>query len=529
MIMWDKLGVTAKFLSAIVVGILVIQAGGVLTSLDQSRRSLDTQQGHFVDLLRQVEKNQVDFLFEELEGKVQSVSQVLSEIAATYIIGYDFTSLQGLANIAMQDDDIVAVNFYGQDGKPLTEETTVEGARTFEHELQFGGSPVGTMVVGLSTAHVDSVTAALSADISHEIDETAREQKQAGLRMVLINGAVGLVGVLALAALTWFLLSRIITTPLSRVVQKLSASSNHLSGTSSQVASASESLSGGTANQASALEQTTASLAELSAQTNQNAERAGLAAGETDKARDAADRGRRAMGDMSDAIGRIKASSDETSKIIKTIDEIAFQTNLLALNAAVEAARAGDAGRGFAVVAEEVRNLAQRSAEAARSTGSLIDESQTNADNGVTVAESVAAILGEIGERVQGAAELVEELSSAARDQAQGLEQINGAIGQIDHVTQVNAASADQSASASREMMTLAADLNGMVGTLQAVLGGGAKSEAAPSVSTPDKTAKKDEAKADCPVDRVLQEVATGAPARSPSPDQVIPLDDMDL
>ena len=175
---------------------------------------------------------------------------------------------------------------------------------------------------------------------------------------------------------------------------------------------------------------------------------------------------------MAVAIDQIKSSSDQTAKILKTIDEIAFQTNLLALNAAVEAARAGDAGKGFAVVAEEVRNLAMRSAEAAKNTATLIEESQKNADNGVTVSAEVAEILSQIVIGSQKVTQLSAEVSAGSNEQAQGIEQVNVAVAQMDKVTQSNAANAEESASASEELSAQARELNDMVNTLVQIVGG---------------------------------------------------------
>jgi methyl-accepting chemotaxis protein len=239
---------------------------------------------------------------------------------------------------------------------------------------------------------------------------------------------------------------------LRHVASTLQLGSSELASASAQVATSSQSLAHGASEQAASLEETSASLEEITSMTKRNAQNAESAKNLANQTRRAADTGAADMADMSRAMDAIKASSGNIGKIIKTIDEIAFQTNILALNAAVEAARAGEAGLGFAVVAEEVRNLAQRSAQAARETAEKIEDSIGKSEQGVAISTKVANSLQEILTKAREVDDLVGEIASSSKEQSSGIGQIGTAVTQMEKVTQSTAAAAEESASASQEL-----------------------------------------------------------------------------
>ncbi len=250
---------------------------------------------------------------------------------------------------------------------------------------------------------------------------------------------------------------------LDDALTRVRLAAEQVSSASNQISAGSQTLSQQAAEQANAIEQVSSNLHEVAAMTKQNSENAKEARELSKIAETSIEAGFESMMRLSEAINKINASSDSTAKIIKTIDEIAFQTNLLALNAAVEAARAGDTGKGFAVVAEEVRNLAMRSAKAAKNTARLIEESVKNSESGVALNQEVLVNLKDINDQVRKVGAVMTEIAGASEQQIHSVEQANSVIKQMNIVTQQVAAHAEESASGAEELSGQADELKDMV------------------------------------------------------------------
>ena len=239
---------------------------------------------------------------------------------------------------------------------------------------------------------------------------------------------------------------------LNAMFGEINTSSSLVSNGARQIANGSQSLAKGSTEQAATVEQLSASISDISQKTKDNAEMAGRAAELANAIKGNAERGSRQMDEMITAVNEINNASQSISKVIKTIDDIAFQTNILALNAAVEAARAGQHGKGFAVVAEEVRNLASKSADAAKETGALIQDSAQKAELGARIAGETASSLSEIVSGINESSQIVGDIAKSTSDQTVGITQINKGIDEVAQVVQQTSATAQQSAAASEEM-----------------------------------------------------------------------------
>ena len=290
-----------------------------------------------------------------------------------------------------------------------------------------------------------------------------------GLILILLAGIVLTIvlGIVLCVAIT-----RSIVRPITAAINGLSDSSSHVTLAAGEISDTSQLMADGANEQASSLEEISSSLNEITTMTKQTADNAKnadvLVKDSVEKAKASQD----AMERLQNAVAEIRHSSDETAKILKDIDAIAFQTNLLALNASVEAARAGEYGKGFAVVAEEVRNLAKRSADSAKKTAQLIQSSQASSLRGVSLTQETAQAIGKITDVSNEIAIIVNEITTAAQEQARGVAQVNNAIGNMDNITQTNASGAQELATNSQELNSQSLTMNGLMGELVGVISG---------------------------------------------------------
>ncbi len=336
-----------------------------------------------------------------------------------------------------------------------------------DQALRLFSTKVDAAQAELSTylSETRDVARTLQAKLTAESDTLARTVN-------LLTIIISVVGIVVSGALSYFIISGIVRR-LNIITTGLGEASDQVATAADAISESSRGLAEGATEQAASLEETSSALEEMASMTRQNADNTTRTSTTTGQTVTLISEGAKAVDNMTSAMAEITDSAEKIGNIIKTIEEIAFQTNLLALNAAVEAARAGEAGKGFAVVADEVRNLAQRSAQAARDTSSLIEGTVVRVKRGAEIAAELDASFKEIDEGARQVGTLIGEITSATNEQAQGVDQVNTAVAQMDKVTQSNAASSEQCASAANELSAQAESMKNAVSNLVSLVAGG--------------------------------------------------------
>lgn len=304
-----------------------------------------------------------------------------------------------------------------------------------------------------------------------EIVVPVKKVLEKGNHLSVMTAVFGIVTLLALLLIILMVTNRIIN-PFNKIIGALDQGASQVLSASSQLSSTALQISEGNAEQASAIEESSTVLQESTAMLQQNTSNTKHAAQLSQQAKDSANKGSYEMQEMINSINEIKKSSDQIVRIIKVIDDIAFQTNILALNAAIEAARAGEAGLGFAVVAEEVRNLAGRSAQAAKDTTEMIEANIELSGKGVLATEKVQEVLNEIVVHSNKVNELMDEIAAASQEQFLGVEQVNNAMGQMESIILQNASNAQESSASAEELSAQSENLKEIVRELSRLVNG---------------------------------------------------------
>ncbi len=432
--------------------LLVIILSSLL--LTKSNISQKSQADQAVAVMQTEQQNEEKLLKQSFERKSQAIASIMALNAVNLIESFDYDTLETMSENASSDPEIKDVAFFDENDKLLAgTPCTDKNGDVYKFDIiDSDGKVIGYVHMHRDDSLISGEMKAVSDRIDKLVSEFDVMRRKNGRKMVRYTAVIGFSGLLLMCVALFVLMKFRVVKPMQQLINAVSNTSEGVGQVSHSVFQSSKSVADSASQQAANLEETSASLEEISSQTRRNSDNAVEARDHSHKVKEYADNGKETTKLMNNAVAEIQSSSEEIVNIIKVIDGIAFQTNLLALNAAVEAARAGEFGKGFAVVAEEVRNLAIRSTEAARSTSGMIEKAVGSSAKGVEIAGQVSQLLQDITDGVDQTTTLIDSIVSDSQDQANSLEQIHRAVSQIDHITQNNASDAQQGVQSSEKL-----------------------------------------------------------------------------
>jgi len=440
--------------------------------LGASSRSLSQLSDNFIEHIIKEQIQEEKLLEADLIQKGKSMMVLISRVSGPLLYDFEHDAVKKFAQQILRDSDIEGVIFYNAKGKMLAKHsnTNTDGMK-ISQDIMFEKEKVGVVELYLSfdavKKNIDAVSQRMD-ELKQKIDALKSSENR---KIIMLTLSLSLGVVILLCFTIYWVLSYYIIKPIARNVIMLTQGADRVATAVAQVTSLSQQVADGAKDQANTTERTNESLKETTDMTNQNAGRAIKANDLMSKANAYVNEASESMAKLIQSMGDISKTSEETFKIIKTIEEIAFQTNLLALNAAVEAARAGEAGAGFAVVAEEVRNLAMRSGEAARNTGNSIQASVNGIQRGTELVHKTNDDFSKVATGVEEVNSLLNEITSAFTDQTNGIRNVEEAMIQIDNITQQNLSSAEGTTDATQEISLQMEDFRGIVMELVALVG----------------------------------------------------------
>ncbi len=469
----SKLGIREKYLvvASLAVFIMMAVLAGVI--FRQVKQMQQAQENAALEMMRSEGRQEAQILSQALLQKAETMAGTMALNAVSFIENFDFEMLEVLANGAIIDEDILSVVFFDENGVVVSPEAEpIAKAQIISTDIiNSDGYKLGQVEIQVGFQAVEAAEIAVGERIDAQIANMSNDGKKALNSITWIIIGTSLAGIVLLCLMILVLTNKVIIDPLGKIINALSLSSSTSSSGAQQIADSSQGLANSATSLAAGVEESASTLKDLLAQSRGNVDVVGQADQQMDQTLQAITDAEQAMAEVDQAMLGIEESSQRTSGIIKTIEEIAFQTNLLALNAAVEAARAGDHGKGFAVVAEEVRNLASRSAQAARDTSELISKNSELAQNGMVVVKKAVSGISVAGNQSRQISTSLRSIAESSTRSADQVKMVADVVATMDHESHDIASSSEESAATSADIQSQVKQIEEIVDSLSDMVG----------------------------------------------------------